>query len=262
MRDFLPALPRLRHALVALFCCLVVLGLGVLPAPAAAPLAPEFSLRHAALAPLSMPPGASRHGEHCFCTACSEALVATIDPRFVWASFAAKDGKPGPLNRAKMRVFLHLSRHKATAEQKAAIDKVLASPKTLDSVYEGLHGEYAAQAGGKLSDFFDWLLEHQDQILALIMKILPLIIGEDGTHAQTLPPEIFRSVTAVTVHAADGCAGGSCRVRESAILSTVVETACRLKPTGRVVHAAAKAATTIVSLRPHFRRLLPCRCCP
>jgi hypothetical protein len=85
--------------------------------------------------------------------------------------------------RSDFEAALRKARRRANKQQKEGIDKVLArkdaaARDTYDSVYGGEVADYenAIQAGGPLTDFFDWLMEHIDDIIALILKLLPLFI--------------------------------------------------------------------------------------
>ena len=86
--------------------------------------------------------------------------------------------------RSDFEAALRMAKRRATDKKtKEAIDKVLSrrdnsAKEIYDSVYGGEAADYeaAVQAGGPLTDFFDWLMEHLDEIIALILKLLPLFI--------------------------------------------------------------------------------------
>lgn len=102
------------------------------------------------------------------------------------ASFAAHEAaaaRPKLFQRAALRMLLSAKARRATGDEKAALNKVLNDRELFDDVLNGVSDEFAQSAEG-LGDgkFLAWLTEHWDEILALIMKIIPLFI-EDGNHA-------------------------------------------------------------------------------
>lgn len=74
-----------------------------------------------------------------------------------------------------------LRRGDLTEDQRAALQAVLTNRDLREAVADEKVAEYesaiiVAGAGSPLTDFFEWLLAHADEIIALIMKLLPLFV--------------------------------------------------------------------------------------
>ena len=72
------------------------------------------------------------------------------------------------LNRAKFRSFLRRN------DDEDCCAALLDNSKNFNNAFESLHEQHANEKGGKLTDFFTWLLAHQAEIIAFIKLLFGL----------------------------------------------------------------------------------------
>jgi hypothetical protein len=75
-----------------------------------------------------------------------------------------------PATRLALR---RLARQEGTANADK-IRQVLSDTDMLDECTARMHDDYEAQMGGTLTDFLTWLLDHSDQLLALVLTLVDL----------------------------------------------------------------------------------------
>lgn len=80
------------------------------------------------------------------------------------------------MRRVAFRFFLRAQIRRADGERKAALQRVLDDRELFNALVDELAAEHSQQAGGPLTDFLEWLLDHADEIIALVMKIIPLFV--------------------------------------------------------------------------------------
>lgn len=76
----------------------------------------------------------------------------------------------------RFRFALRRLKRKVTGDQLAAVEACLANADLCDEACCAVQEMYESQAGGPLTDFLEWVLAHQDEIIALILKLLPLFV--------------------------------------------------------------------------------------
>ena len=76
-------------------------------------------------------------------------------------------------NRVQLHIALRVIRRKH-ADHKADIDAALGNSDLMAALQGALEEAKAELSGGPVMDFLDWLLAHADDILSLILKLLPL----------------------------------------------------------------------------------------
>lgn len=78
--------------------------------------------------------------------------------------------------RARFEMFVSRRARRGTPAERKACQAALANQEIMDEACEKLHKQFRSERAGPLMDFLTWLMDHADQIIAFIMKILPLFI--------------------------------------------------------------------------------------
>ena len=66
---------------------------------------------------------------------------------------------------------------KAQPEETIKLLVLLRNRDNFDDLQQSLEAEYGSvELSGKFTDFLDWLLANADEIIALILKLLPLFV--------------------------------------------------------------------------------------
>ena len=84
----------------------------------------------------------------------------------------------GLAGRFRFRMFV-LRRCDAATRRSLLNDSDL-----FDACCEGAYDQYERSLGGPFQDFLTWLLEHADEIIALVKKIIALFAGPAAAAAE------------------------------------------------------------------------------
>lgn len=74
----------------------------------------------------------------------------------------------------RFRLFV---RRRCSAEQRQSL---LRDGELLSACCESAHEMFESSAAGPLTDFLEWLMDHADEIFALIARIISLFAGLPG----------------------------------------------------------------------------------
>lgn len=119
-------------------------------------------------------------------------LVSAVLPAAVVVAddFGGGVGSPKDfLHKAAFKTWLEVKSVRVKDPgKKAALKATLSSKEIFNAVYSGVHSEWESEQSdglhGPVTDFLQWILDHSDQIIALIEKIISLFVNHSADQAQ------------------------------------------------------------------------------